>query len=143
MHVNCKNLLIVAFVLVTLAVTGCAGGRVIEKTETDVTNYARILNHTLDERAKASSPLNNYPYADINLIWPLWSSDSSTNTRYYFEHSDITVTEGWFHIVYTCPNTIFVDSYGNETIVHLKAGHIYKLVCPLDSGYGSLEDQKP
>lgn len=125
----------------TIFTSGCAGGRVVENPEDHPASYARILNNTSDNKFKASSALNDYPYANINLIWPLWSSDSSTNARYYRQHDDITVTEGWFHIVYTCPNVIFVDSYGKETLVHVKAGHTYKLVCSADSEYGSLQDQ--
>ena len=120
---------------------GCAGGLVVNKPDSDTTKYARILNHALDEKSKANDPAHDQYSADINLIWPLWSSDSSTDKRYYYEHADITVTEGWFHIVYACPDVIFVDSYGKETIIHVKAGHTYKLICGANSEYGTLVDQ--
>lgn len=124
-----------------ILVTGCAAGKILDRPNSDSATFARINNHVRDERAETSSSLPDYPYADVNWVWPLWSYEDASDSKSFLDHRDILLTDGWFYIEYTCPNVIYVDSYGIETVVHVKAGHIYKIVCRKKGEYGSLEDQ--
>ena len=126
-------------VYAVIIITGCAGGQILDKPNARSKPYSVILNHTrLDPSVQLNSSLPS-SYADIVWIWPLWSSQDSKAARYSRDHGDLYVTGGWFYIEYSCPEYIYTD-HGNESIIHIETGHLYRFECGLHSPYESIKD---